>query len=58
MSSIDDSNWVEKKTICIGGSESEMVLQTLKEGGYNLVVSRGAGYKLLTVVLGKVSGWF
>lgn len=58
MSSINDSHWEEKKTICIGGSESEMVLQALKEGGYNLVVVRGAGYKLLTVVLGKVSDWF
>lgn len=37
----------------MGGTEDSLVVETLQNAGFKLVATRGAGYKLLTVVLGK-----
>ncbi|XP_066256934.1 inositol polyphosphate 1-phosphatase [Euwallacea similis] len=52
MSSCDVEVWKETNNVCLGEKENEAVRQSLKNDGYNLVITRGAGYKLLTVVLG------
>ncbi|XP_066138311.1 inositol polyphosphate 1-phosphatase isoform X2 [Euwallacea fornicatus] len=51
VSSCDVEDWKETNNVCLGENENEAIRQSLKNDGYNLVISRGAGYKLLTVVL-------
>lgn len=45
----------ETNVVCVGGTEDSLVVETLQNAGFKLVATRGAGYKLLTVVLGKRS---
>ncbi|KAF7279509.1 hypothetical protein GWI33_007091 [Rhynchophorus ferrugineus] len=51
-SSIDEPNMEETHTLCVGISENPQYIQVLKDAGYNLTYPKGAGYKLLTVILG------
>lgn len=41
----------------MGGTEDTLVIETLQNAGYKLFATRGAGYKLLTVVLGRFKTW-
>ncbi|CAH2002668.1 unnamed protein product [Acanthoscelides obtectus] len=38
--------------VCLSSSESETIKQKLIEGGFQLVEAAGAGYKIMTVILG------
>nr|AEE63501.1 unknown [Dendroctonus ponderosae] len=38
--------------ICTGGTEDIKILETLRKSGFKLITACGAGYKLLTVILG------
>ncbi|KAL1491239.1 hypothetical protein ABEB36_011864 [Hypothenemus hampei] len=57
LSSIESCQWNGTGTICVGGSESDRVKALLEQEGFNLISSRGAGYKLLTVVLGLADAY-
>ncbi|CAG9767659.1 unnamed protein product [Ceutorhynchus assimilis] len=57
LSSINVSDLKQTNIVCIGEGESAEIKTTLENGGFDLVVSRGAGYKLLTVVLGLADAY-
>ncbi|KAJ8976593.1 hypothetical protein NQ317_004691 [Molorchus minor] len=46
-----------KKVICISSSEEQEVKQILKEKGFHTVEASGAGYKILTVILGLADAY-
>ncbi|XP_030767826.1 inositol polyphosphate 1-phosphatase isoform X2 [Sitophilus oryzae] len=51
MSTVNDTCSTNNKIICVSSNENEENLKVLRDGGYTLVSPRGAGYKLLTVII-------
>ncbi|CAH1117501.1 unnamed protein product [Phaedon cochleariae] len=43
--------------ICISGSEADPIKKRLREHGFNLIEASGAGYKILTVILGLADAY-
>lgn len=50
-----DLNTKNTNVICISSSEKEEIKSKLSQGGYHLVEASGAGFKILTVILGQLN---
>ncbi|KAJ8928844.1 hypothetical protein NQ314_018529 [Rhamnusium bicolor] len=42
-----------KDIVCVSSNENDKIKQKLREKGFNVIEVCGAGYKTLTVILGK-----